>query len=65
MTHIMPEAEAKTKICPFISSGAHLRYCLGGQCVLWHWEDDEVHMTGHCGLGVHDPVRALVAKGER
>lgn len=40
-------------ICPFLSRGTDLRFCLGAACALWEFYEDEYctdRRKGYCGL---------------
>ena len=40
-------------ICPFLSRGTDLRFCLGAACALWEFSDapgEVVRNKGYCGL---------------
>jgi len=57
--HYTPEA-AKNYICPL----QNLAKCLGGSCVLWHWEYVKAVWLGYCGWGVK-PKIVHIKKGRK
>lgn len=47
------EKDAKFRFCPLLITGdGKMRFCQGGQCMMWRWTGEEQgeQATGFCGL---------------
>lgn len=47
------EKDAKFRFCPLLTTPeGKLRFCQGGQCMMWRWEGEEdgPEAAGFCGL---------------
>lgn len=55
------EKDAKFRFCPLLTTpDGKMRFCQGGQCMMWRWMDDAEgeQAIGFCGLA-SAPVSSL------
>lgn len=46
---IHSEETAKKKVCPFMSSTAKTKNCIGSRCMMWTWvAESEKEKVGEC-----------------
>lgn len=65
---LLAQSDAKFKYCPLLKTkDDKLKFCLGGMCMLWRWEnpaktgDDE---RGYCGVGGAVAAMAVLSGGD-
>jgi hypothetical protein len=48
---MLSEGEAKFKFCPLLKTrDDKMKMCMGSQCMLWRWTDEESREKGYCGV---------------